>query len=155
MAPRYTNHRERNRQPAMTATPTRPPSTSMTVPWTNAASSLARYTRWRDAVVAHYGSQTHWGCPIGALTAELAGREPTLAADLVAHMDRWRGYLEAGRGRMVADGSLAPDADPRTLALATFAALHGGLQLMAITRSLEPLEAALDGALVNLRAHAA
>src|SRR5207244_7238229 len=21
---------------------------------------------WRDAVVAHYGSQTHWGCPIGA-----------------------------------------------------------------------------------------
>jgi len=28
----------------MTATPVRPPSTSITVPWTNAASSLARYT---------------------------------------------------------------------------------------------------------------
>ena len=28
----------------MTATPVRPPSTSITVPWTNKASSLARYT---------------------------------------------------------------------------------------------------------------
>src|SRR5882724_5988223 len=25
---------------------------------------------WRDAVVRHYGSQPHWGCPIGSLVNE-------------------------------------------------------------------------------------
>ena len=36
-----------------------------------------------------------------------------------------------------------------------FAALHGGLLLTQTRQSIRPLEAALDGALTNLRAHAA
>jgi AcrR family transcriptional regulator len=110
---------------------------------------------WRDAVVAHYGSQAHWGCPIGALTAELVGNEPERAAELAEHMNRWRGYLEAGLQRMRASGLLRDDADPRALALATFAALHGGLLLTQMMESIEPLEAALGGALQALRAAAA
>ena len=112
------------------------------------------WDRWRDAVIAHYGSQPHWGCPIGTLASELIGNEPEGAAELRAHMDRWRGYLEAGLQRMHAAGLLRPDADPRTLALATFAALHGGLQLTQMLESIEPLEAALNGALTALRAAA-
>jgi AcrR family transcriptional regulator len=109
---------------------------------------------WRDAVVAHYASQAHWGCPIGALTAEVIGSDPPRAAELAEHMNRWRDYLEAGLRRMQAAGRLRDDADPERLALSTFAALHGGLLLTQMMESIEPLEAALDGALIALRAAA-
>src|ERR1700733_4332761 len=107
---------------------------------------------WRDAVVAHYGSQPHWGCPIGALANELIGTDPERAAEVTAHMDHWRGLLEAGVTRLRDAGDLSPDADPRALSLAVFASLQGGLLLTATPESIEPLEAALDGALAMLRA---
>jgi hypothetical protein len=44
------------------------------------------------------------------------------------------------------------DADPRALALAVFAALHGGLALSAMMESIGPLRVALDGALATLHA---
>jgi AcrR family transcriptional regulator len=110
---------------------------------------------WRDAVLAHYGAQPHWGCPIGALTSELARSDPDHAADAIAHMDRWRGYLKAGIMRMVAAGRLRGDTDPEQLSLAIFAALQGGLLLTATTESIEPLRAALDVALTGLHAQAA
>ena len=69
-------------------------------------------------------------------------------------MDRWRGYLEAGLQRMRDSGQLHPHANPHTLALSTFAALHGGLLLTQMMESIEPLQAALDGALTALRAAA-
>jgi AcrR family transcriptional regulator len=121
-------------------------------PFLDTLDTWEAWAGWRDAVVAHYGSQAHWGCPIGALTAELLGNEPARAAELAAHMDRWRGYLEAGLERMRASGLLREDADPHALALSTFAALHGGLMLTQMMQSIEPLEAALDGALAALRA---
>ena len=52
-------------------------------------------------------------------------------------------------------GLLRPDADPEKLALSTFAALQGGLLLTQTMQPLEPLDAALDGALAALRAAAA
>jgi AcrR family transcriptional regulator len=113
------------------------------------------WERWRDAVVNHYGSQPHWGCPIGALTAEMIKTEPARAPELMGHMDRWRAYLEAGLTRMRDSGRLGAAADPRALALSTFAALQGGLMLTEMMESTEPLEAALDGALTALRAAAA
>jgi AcrR family transcriptional regulator len=109
------------------------------------------WDRWRDAVVAHYGSQPHWGCPIGALVAELVKNEPVRAAEVGVHMDRWRGYLEAGLQRMRDAGLLRPDADAHALALSIFSALQGGLLLTQMAQSIEPLEAALDGALTALR----
>jgi AcrR family transcriptional regulator len=115
----------------------------------------ASWARWRDAVLAHYGSQTHWGCPIGALTAEVVRSEPARAPEVVAHMERWRSYLEAGVTRMIQSRRLRADADPRALSLAVFAALQGGLTLSAMTESIEPLQAALDGAIATLRASAA
>jgi AcrR family transcriptional regulator len=112
------------------------------------------WERWREAVLAHYGSQPHWGCPIGALTTELLGGQPDRAAELTAHMDRWRAYLEDGLRRMRSAGRLRADADPHELALATFASLHGGLALTQMMQSIEPLDAALSAALVALRAAA-
>jgi AcrR family transcriptional regulator len=109
---------------------------------------------WRRSVLDHYGSQAHLGCPIGALASEMTGSDPTLAGKLAAHLDIWRDYLEAGLHRMRDSGLLRQDADPRTLALSTFAALQGGLLLTQTMRSLEPLEAALTGALAALRSFA-
>jgi AcrR family transcriptional regulator len=110
------------------------------------------WQEWRDAVLAHYGSQPHWGCPIGALANELIGTDPERAAEVTAHMERWRGLLEAGVTRLRDAGELSPDADPRALSLAVFASLQGGLLLTATAESIEPLEAALDGALAMLAA---
>jgi AcrR family transcriptional regulator len=124
-------------------------------PYLDSLDTLEDWEHWRDAVVAHYGAQPHWGCPIGALTTELIGREPACAAELAAHMNVWRGYLKAGLQRMRTAGLLRADVDPGTLALSTFAALHGGLLLTQMMESIEPLEAALDGALTALRAAAA
>jgi AcrR family transcriptional regulator len=107
---------------------------------------------WRDAVVAHYGSQPHWGCPIGALTSELINSDPSRASVVTAHMDRWLGYLRAGLVRMQSAGRLPATADPDALALSIFSSLHGGLLLTQTMKSIRPLEAALDGALTALRA---
>jgi AcrR family transcriptional regulator len=109
---------------------------------------------WRNALVAHYSSQPSWGCPIGALAAELIVSDPARASEVGAYMDRWRGCLQAGLTRMRAAGRLRSDADPEALALAVFASLQGGLLLAQTMQSPAPLEAALDGALAALRAAA-
>jgi AcrR family transcriptional regulator len=123
-------------------------------PFLDSLDTWEAWEGWRDAVVAHYGSQPHWGCPIGALVSEVISSDPALAEEVTVHMDGWRAYLEAGLTRMRAAGRIGADADPRALALSTFAALHGGLLLTQMMQSTEPLEAALDGALAALRAAA-
>ena len=121
-------------------------------PYLDTLDTWEAWEGWRTALLSHYGSQPHWGCPIGTLASELAGNDADLAVELAAYMDRWRGYLEAGLRRMRASGLLRPDADPEALALAVFAALQGGLLLTQTMQSLKPLDAALDGALAALHA---
>jgi AcrR family transcriptional regulator len=116
--------------------------------------SWAAWAAWRDAVVEHYDAQPHWGCPIGSLAGELAARDPERGAVLAAYLDRWCAYLERGLAAMRERGDLRADADPAALALATLAALQGGLLLTQTRRSIAPLEAALDGALAALRSWA-
>jgi hypothetical protein len=82
------------------------------------------------------------------------GNDPERGAEVAAHVDRWCGYLADGLPRMRTNGLLRTDADPERLALSTFAALHGGLLLTPTKCSIEPLEAALDGALITLKAFA-
>ncbi|GAA2368594.1 transcriptional regulator [Catellatospora methionotrophica] len=123
-------------------------------PFLDTLDTWAAWDGWRDALVAYYGSQPHWGCPIGTLVSELVGTDPAAAAEVVGHMDRWRGLLRDGLGRMRESGLLRADADPGRLALAVFAAVQGGLLLTQAMRSIEPLTAALDAALTALRAAA-
>jgi AcrR family transcriptional regulator len=124
-------------------------------PYLERLDSWSDWDAWRTAVIDHYASQRHLRCPIGALTAELIASEPGRTAALTAFMDRWRGCLTAGVRRMVDGGLLTPGTDPERLALSVFASLQGGLALMAMSDSIEPLSAALHGALDTLRAHAA
>ena len=55
---------------------------------------------------------------------------------------------------MRAAGLLRADVNPEALALSVFAALQGGLLLTQTMQSIQPLEAALDGAVAVLRASA-
>jgi AcrR family transcriptional regulator len=123
-------------------------------PYLDALDTWEAWDAWRNAVVNYYNSQPSWGCPIGAMTSELIGSDPILAVEVAEHMDRWRGYLQAGLTRMLAAGRLRADSDPETLALATFASLQGGLLLAQSMQSAKPLEAALDAALTALRSAA-
>jgi AcrR family transcriptional regulator len=123
-------------------------------PFLDSLDSWDAWDSWRRAVLEHYGSQKHWGCPVSALAREVLGNDPDRTGELAAYMDRWRGYLQAGVERMRATGILRQDADPENLALSIFASLQGGLLLTQTMHAIEPLDAALDGALVTLRAAA-
>jgi AcrR family transcriptional regulator len=110
---------------------------------------------WRRAVLAHFGSQAHWGCPVSALARELVGLDEERAKEAQGYMDRWRGYLYDGLFRMREAGTLKAFASPDALSLTTFASLHGGLVLTQTMQSIRPLEAALEGALELLHSAAA
>jgi len=57
---------------------------------------------------------------------------------------RWEHVIRTSLRQMGALGRLGPDTDPDHLALATLAALQGGLLLAQIQPDTAPLEAALD-----------
>src|SRR5579862_1571581 len=111
-------------------------------------SSLNGLREWRDFVVDHArNTGGRGGCPVGSLGSALAETEPEARAVVAASFKRWEASIMAGVLRMHALGRLAPEADPRQLALALLAALEGGLLLAQIQRDPEPLAAALDAML--------
>jgi AcrR family transcriptional regulator len=104
-----------------------------------------KWEAWRAALLQHYGSQHGWGCPIGSLASEAAGTDPELAEQIHTYMLGWRIRLQDGLTRMGI-------ADPARLSASILAAVQGGLLLTQFEQALWPLEAALDGALAQLRA---
>ncbi len=122
-------------------------------PWIDDLGSWESWQGWRDAVITHYRTLTHLHCSITALVNELTPADPGLAAMVGAHADRWHEHLADGVRTMRAKRLIKPAADPERLALMVFTALQGGLLVMQAKNSVEPLEAALDGALLALRAH--
>ncbi len=111
-------------------------------------SSLDGLREWRDFVVTHARDKDgRGGCPVGSLGAALAETEPEARALVAAAFKRWEVSIMAGFLRMHELGGLPPESDPRQLALATLAALEGGLLLAQVQRDPEPLAAALDAML--------
>jgi len=107
--------------------------------------------RWLDMWVGQTEATGYRGCPIGTLANELADRDDTARADLAACFAAWESYLVDGLTHMRDRGDLAPNADPRRLAMATFASLQGGLLLAKTHKDVEPLGVALDAAYAHLR----
>lgn len=111
-------------------------------------SSLEGLRQWRDFVVGHArDTDGRGGCPVGSLGPQLAETEPEARMMLAVSFKRWEAGIMAGFLRMHALGRITAEADPRQLALATLAALEGGLLLAQIQRDPEPLAAALDAML--------
>jgi AcrR family transcriptional regulator len=98
---------------------------------------------WRDALVEFQRRlQCRGGCPIGSLGSEVAENNPQARLAVASGFLRWESAIRAGLKSMHERGELA--GDPEDLALATLAALQGGLLLTQIQREVRPLEVALD-----------
>ena len=110
--------------------------------------SMAGLRAWRDLLVEHQRRLgCRGGCPIGALGAEVA------ETDAVARLAE-SGGCAAGKDGSARDSrpctraaTSAPGTDPDDLALATLAALQGGLLLTQLQRDTRPLEVTLDAML--------
>lgn len=117
--------------------------------------SFAALEGWRDALVAFTSSRRgKGGCPIGSLASELADLDEPARQALADGFARWESAIRAGLSAMRDRGELRPDADPGTLALATLAALQGGLLLTQTRRDVAPLAAGLDAAIAYIRTFA-
>jgi len=113
--------------------------------------SLDALRAWRDFVVdlkRRHGCAG--GCPIGSLGSELADADPEARADVAAGFARWEQAIRDGLRAMHSRGELRAEVDPDVLALATLAALQGGLLLTQIRRDTLALEAALDTVLDHI-----
>jgi AcrR family transcriptional regulator len=108
---------------------------------------------WRDLLVGHQRQlQCRGGCPIGALGAEVAETDDAARLAVAGGLRRWEGRIRDGLRAMHARGDLPAGIDPDDLALATLAALQGGLLLTQIQRETKPLEVALDAMLDRIQA---
>ncbi|GAB2724903.1 TetR/AcrR family transcriptional regulator [Kitasatospora kifunensis] len=114
--------------------------------------TLEGLRRWRDALVElQKRLQCRGGCPIGSLGSEVAENNPEARLAVASGFVRWEAAIRAGLTAMHARGEL--DGDPDDLALATLAALQGGLLLTQLQRQVRPLEVALDAMLDHIEAH--
>ena len=107
---------------------------------------------WRDLLVDHQRSlECRGGCPIGTLGAEVAEIDDAARMAVARGFGRWEARIRDGLRAMHARGDLA-GVDPGDLALATLAALQGGLLLAQVQRDTRPLEVALDAMLDRIQA---
>ena len=67
----------------------------------------------------------------------------------------WEGLVAAALQRMVDRGELRASSDVKQLSTAAMASLQGGLLLSKTSRSVQPLEVALDATIDYLKAVAA
>jgi TetR/AcrR family transcriptional regulator, transcriptional repressor for nem operon len=105
---------------------------------------------WRDFLVEHQRQlQCVGGCPIGSLGSELAEIDDRARATVAATFDRWEAGIRHGLHQMHERRQLA--ADPDDLALATLAALQGGLLLTQMQRNTRPLEKSLDAMIAHIQ----
>ncbi len=111
--------------------------------------TMAGLRGWRDSLVNYQRRlQCRGGCPIGTLGSEVAESNPEARLAVASGFLRWESAIREGLTAMYARGEL--DADPDDLALATLAALQGGLLLTQIQREVRPLEVALDAMLDHI-----
>ena len=112
--------------------------------------TLSGLRQWRDALVEYQRRlQCRGGCPIGSIGSEVAENNPEARLAVASGFLRWEVAIREGLRAMHARGEL--DADPDDLALATLAALQGGLLLTQLQRQVKPLEVALDTMLDHIK----
>ncbi len=107
---------------------------------------------WRDFLVEHQRRLgCRGGCPVGSLGAEVAETDAVARLAAARGLRRWEGRIRDGLRAMRARGGLPAGTDPDDLALATMAALQGGLLLTQLQRQTKPLEVALDAMLDRIQ----
>lgn len=99
-------------------------------------------------------AQGAYGCPLGALAAELADTDEEARRDVERYFAAWQGLLSGGLEQMRIKGILRADADPDALATGLLAALQGGYLLAQTTRDVRLMKVALDMAIGHVRSFA-
>jgi len=114
--------------------------------------SVRGLERWRDSVLRRMArGHSPYGCELGSLVNELAGKDQFAREALAEHFSTWQGLLSAGIDRMRDNGTLRAEADPNGLATCLMAALQGGYLLSQLAQGTEPMRLALDMALARVR----
>jgi AcrR family transcriptional regulator len=108
--------------------------------------------RWRDIMVDMMRRLGFvGGCPIGSLANELAETDPLARAQVARSFVQWETMIRDGFKAIAARGELPDGTEVDNLALATLAAIQGGLLLSQVRRDTAPLEAAVDTMIEHLR----
>jgi AcrR family transcriptional regulator len=108
--------------------------------------------RWRDIMVDIMRRLGFvGGCPIGSLANELAETDPLARAQVARSFVQWETMIRDGLNSIAARGELPDGTEVDNLALATLAAIQGGLLLSQVRRDTAPLEAAVDTMIEHLR----
>lgn len=109
--------------------------------------------RWRNLVVRLVrDAGCHGGCPVGSLANELSELDESSRLRLSDVFAQWEGMVAQALQRMVDSGELSVSADVKQLSIAMMASLQGGFLLSKTSRSVRPLEIALDSAFDYLKA---
>jgi AcrR family transcriptional regulator len=115
--------------------------------------SMRALRRWRDGLVAMQRErECRGGCALRSLSSELSELSIDARTELSRSFTRWEAAIREGLDAMQARGELRPEVDTERLAVATLAAVQGGLVLAQAQRNTRPLELALDMALAHIQA---
>jgi len=114
-------------------------------------SSLAGLEQALAGFVARFEEMGMPGCPIGTLSAEVAGRNEEARLQAAAGFDAWERLLAGALGRMRQDGELRADAKPEALATGLLASIEGGMVLSQARRDMTSLRVAVEAGLTHVR----
>ncbi|MFI6217949.1 TetR/AcrR family transcriptional regulator [Nocardia brasiliensis] len=120
----------------------------------NPLTSWAAWEQWRAQLLGEFDSRGG-DCPLQVLVNQIAPASEGARAVVVELIARWQAHLRAGIEHMQAGGELDTGIDADRMASAILSAVHGGVVMMMLGRTREPLEAAMDMALSYLRSAAA
>jgi TetR/AcrR family transcriptional regulator, transcriptional repressor for nem operon len=117
-------------------------------------SSLAGLEQALAGFVAGFEAMGMPGCPIGTLSAEVAGRNEEARLAAAAGFDAWERLLADVLERMRQHGELSAEAEPARLATALLASIEGGMALSQARKDMASLRVALEAGLAQVRAWA-
>ncbi|NMO34693.1 TetR/AcrR family transcriptional regulator [Streptomyces sp. GMY01] len=123
-------------------------------PLLSSLDSIAALREWcENAAVRQDAAGCRGGCEIGSLASELADRDQSARAGLVAAFDRWEEPIRSGLSRMRARGELRDDADISALATTLLAAIQGGMLLSQVRRSSTAYRQAVSAVIDHIESH--
>jgi len=117
-------------------------------------SSLAGLEQALAGFVAGFEAMGMPGCPIGTLSAEVAGRNEEARKQAAAGFDAWERLLADALERMRQRGELRAGADPSVLATGLLASLEGGMVLSQARQDMASVRVAVEAGLAQVRAWA-
>ncbi|MEV6794551.1 TetR family transcriptional regulator C-terminal domain-containing protein [Streptomyces sp. NPDC051320] len=115
--------------------------------------SFAALRLWADSCIERE-DLCRGGCSFGSLASEVLKTGPEVRDDLADGFDRWEDLFRAGLRAMRDGGELSAAADPEQLTHVLMAAFQGGMLLGQAAASVEPLRAALNGAIAYIETFA-